>query len=377
MKSIKKTLVIGLGLIGGSLALALRKAGLAGTIIGCDRDQDEVDLAIQIGMIDQGSTQAEDWIAEADLIVVSVPVIAMESVMEQLKPLLRPDTIVTDVGSSKGSVQQSAVKIWGQLPANFILGHPIAGSEKSGVSAALVDLYQNHLMILTPAPENNPQAVSVVSQMWQAAGAEVLTMDIERHDEVLAATSHLPHMLAFSLVDTLASQDESLEIFRYAAGGFRDFTRIAASDPVMWRDIYIANKPAVLQALTEFEQGLSRLRTAIEESDSDAMLGIFTRAKAAREHFSRILENSAYIPMQNKLINYRTAPGTALSGRIRVPGDKSVSHRSIMLGSLAEGVTHVKGFLEGEDSLATLQAFRDMGVVIEGPHQGEVTIHGV
>ncbi|WP_086480634.1 bifunctional prephenate dehydrogenase/3-phosphoshikimate 1-carboxyvinyltransferase [Oceanospirillum sanctuarii] len=377
MKSIKKTLVIGLGLIGGSLALALRKAGLGGTIIGCDRDQDEVDLAIQIGMIDQGSTQAEDWIADADLIVVSVPVIAMESVMAQLKPLLRRDTLVTDVGSSKGSVLESAIKIWGQLPENFVLGHPIAGSEKSGVSAALVDLYQKHKVILTPAPENNPQAVTTITEMWQAAGAEVLTMDIERHDEVLAATSHLPHMLAFSLVDTLASQDESLEIFRYAAGGFRDFTRIAASDPVMWRDIYIANKPAVLQALTEFEQGLSRLRTAIEESDSDAMLGIFTRAKAAREHFSRILDNSAYIPMQNKLIHYRTAPGTALSGRIRVPGDKSISHRSIMLGSLAEGVTHVKGFLEGEDSLATLQAFRDMGVVIEGPHQGEVTIHGV
>ncbi len=377
MKSIKKTLVIGLGLIGGSLALALRKAGLGGTIIGCDRDQDEVDLALQIGMIDQGSIQAEDWIAEADLIVVSVPVIAMESVMAQLKPLLRKDTLVTDVGSSKGSVLESAIKIWGQLPENFVLGHPIAGSEKSGVSAALVDLYQKHKVILTPAPENNPQAVTTITEMWQAAGAEVLTMDIERHDEVLAATSHLPHMLAFSLVDTLASQDESLEIFRYAAGGFRDFTRIAASDPVMWRDIYIANKPAVLQALTEFEQGLSRLRTAIEESDSDAMLGIFTRAKAAREHFSRILDNSAYIPMQNKLIHYRTAPGSALSGRIRVPGDKSISHRSIMLGSLAEGVTHVKGFLEGEDSLATLQAFRDMGVVIEGPHQGEVTIHGV
>ncbi|WP_417596646.1 bifunctional prephenate dehydrogenase/3-phosphoshikimate 1-carboxyvinyltransferase [Oceanospirillum sp.] len=377
MKSIKKTLVIGLGLIGGSLALALRKAGLGGSIIGCDRDQSEVELAIKIGMIDHGSTRAEDWIAEADLIVVSVPVIAMESVMMQLKPLLRNDTIVTDVGSSKGSVQTSAVKVWGGLPANFILGHPIAGSEKSGVSAALVDLYQKHKVILTPTQDNNRQAVSIVTQMWRSTGADVLTMDIARHDEVLAATSHLPHMLAFSLVDTLASQDESLEIFRYAAGGFRDFTRIAASDPVMWRDIYIANKPAVLQALTEFEQGLSRLRTAIEESDSDAMLGIFTRAKAAREHFSRILENSAYIPMQNKLINYRTSPGNALSGRIRVPGDKSISHRSIMLGSLAEGVTQVKGFLEGEDSLATLQAFRDMGVVIEGPHQGEVTIHGV
>lgn len=375
--AIKTTLIIGLGLIGGSLALALKKAGLGGTIIGCDRDQDEVDLAIKIGMIDQGSTRAEDWIAQADLIVISVPVIAMESVMQQIKPLLRSDTLITDVGSSKGSVLAGAERVWGSLPDNFVLGHPIAGSEKSGVAAALVDLYQHHKVIITPAANNPDPAVRCIAQMWQACGADVLSMDIPRHDEVLAATSHLPHMLAFSLVDTLARQDESLEIFRYAAGGFRDFTRIAASDPVMWRDIYTANKDAVLNALTQFEEGLATLRTAIEQSDSDAMLGIFTRAKSAREHFSRILENSAYIPMENKLIHYRAAPAGALSGRLRVPGDKSISHRSIMLGSLAEGTTYIKGFLEGEDSLATLQAFRDMGVVIEGPHQGEVTVHGV
>jgi 3-phosphoshikimate 1-carboxyvinyltransferase len=374
---IQNTLIIGLGLIGGSLALALKKVGLGGNVIGCDRDQDEVDLAIKMGMIDQGSTRAEDWIEQADLIVISVPVIAMESVMEQIQPLLRPDTLITDVGSSKGSVLASAEKVWGQLPGNFVLGHPIAGSEKSGVAAALVDLYQKHKVIITPAAHNPATAVQCIVQMWQACGAEVLNMEIPRHDEVLAATSHLPHLLAFSLVDTLAKQDESLEIFRYAAGGFRDFTRIAGSDPVMWRDISTANKPAILQALTEFEQGLATLRSAIEQSDSDTMLGIFTRAKSAREHFTRILENSAYIPMQNKLIHYRTAPGKALSGRLRVPGDKSISHRSIMLGSLAEGTTNITGFLEGEDSLATLQAFRDMGVVIEGPHQGDVTVHGV
>lgn len=377
MKQIKTTLIIGLGLIGGSLAKALKAANLGGTLIGCDRDQSEIDLALQLGMIDQGSTCAEDWVAQADLIILSVPVIAMETVMQQIAPHLRADAIITDVGSSKGSVLAAAERTWGQLPEHFVLGHPIAGSEKSGVMAAKVDLYQRHKVIVTPAPHNAELAVKTVTQLWEACGAEVLTMEIARHDEVLAATSHLPHLLAFSLVDTLARQDESLEIFRYAAGGFRDFTRIAASDPVMWRDIFIANRDAVLQALGHFEEGVARLRAAVEQSDSDTMLGIFTRAKSARDHFSRILDNSAYIPMQNTLIHYRAAPGQALSGRLRVPGDKSISHRSIMLGALAEGVTHITGFLEGEDSLATLQAFRDMGVVIEGPHQGEVTVHGV
>ena len=203
-------------------------------------------------------------------------------------------------------------------------------------------------------------------------------MPLADHDEVLAATSHLPHLLAFSLVDTLAGRSENLDIFRYAAGGFRDFTRIAASDPVMWRDIFLANHDAVLRSLDAFTQDLDRLRSAIASRDANTLLGVFTRAKAAREHFSTILARRAYMePMQTQVCNFIAKPGGRVQGSIRVPGDKSISHRSIMLGSLAEGVTEVEGFLEGEDSLATLQAFRDMGVVIDGPHQGRVTINGV
>ena len=214
--------------------------------------------------------------------------------------------------------------------------------------------------------------------MWRAAGATVLEMSVAHHDEVLAATSHLPHLIAFSLVDTLAGEEDNQEIFRYAAGGFRDFTRIAASDPVMWHDIFLANQDALLKVLDHFNQDLNRLRQAIEDKDSQRLLGVFTRAKAAREHFTKILSGQSYTTTMNtKNVTFKMQPGGSVNGTIRVAGDKSISHRSIMLGALADGITEVEGFLEGEDSLATLQAFRDMGVVIEGPNAGKVRIYGV
>nr|WP_252734868.1 bifunctional prephenate dehydrogenase/3-phosphoshikimate 1-carboxyvinyltransferase [Amphritea atlantica] len=374
----ERVLVIGLGLIGGSLASALRSHGICRTVIGYDRDSDELATGLRLGVIDEA---AEDLLAEAaraDVIVLAVPVKAIESVLAELKPVLRPETILTDVGSVKGNVVKAAERLFGELPARFIPGHPIAGSEKSGIAAADATLFEHHKVILTPLPQSDREAVTLIARMWQAVGAEVLQMDVARHDEVLAATSHLPHLLAFSLVDTLAREQDCTEIFRYAAGGFRDFTRVAASDPIMWHDIGIANKTAILQKIDEFSAGVQRLRDAIETEESQAMLGIFTRAKAAREHFSKILSGSAYTQnMKIKDATFYAQPGGQVQGTIRVPGDKSISHRSIMLGSLADGTTEVTGFLEGEDSLATLQAFRDMGVVIEGPHQGAVKIYGV
>nr|WP_320136914.1 bifunctional prephenate dehydrogenase/3-phosphoshikimate 1-carboxyvinyltransferase [uncultured Amphritea sp.] len=374
----ERVLVIGLGLIGGSLASALRSHRICRTVIGYDRDSDELATGLRLGVIDEA---AEDLLAEAaraDVIVLAVPVKAIESVLAELKPVLRPETILTDVGSVKGNVVKAAERLFGELPARFIPGHPIAGSEKSGIAAADATLFEHHKVILTPLPQSDREAVTLIARMWQAVGAEVLQMDVARHDEVLAATSHLPHLLAFSLVDTLAREQDCTEIFRYAAGGFRDFTRVAASDPIMWHDIGIANKTAILQKIDEFSAGVQRLRDAIETEESQAMLGIFTRAKAAREHFSKILSGSAYTQnMKIKDATFYAQPGGQVQGTIRVPGDKSISHRSIMLGSLADGTTEVTGFLEGEDSLATLQAFRDMGVVIEGPHQGAVKIYGV
>jgi len=204
-------------------------------------------------------------------------------------------------------------------------------------------------------------------------------MDVDKHDEVLAHTSHLPHLMAFNLVEQLANREDNLDIFRYAAGGFRDFSRIAASDPQMWHDIFFANKKAILNAVDGFEQQLAQIRKLIENEDSQALMGLLGHAQAARQHFNHMLSKKPF--MENNKVTtqqFTILPGKKnFQGKFTVPGDKSVSHRSIMFGAIAEGTTHVTGFLEGEDALATLQAFRDMGVSIEGPKNGEVTIHGV
>ena len=392
-----RILIVGLGLIGGSLASALRASGYgrrdsdaaggvgpAEAIVACDPDPGEIARGIEMGLIDHGDTRLDAVIDGASMVVLAVPVLAMASVMKTLAACLdraAPDVVITDVGSTKGAIRDAAVAAFGRLPANLVLGHPIAGSEKSGVAAADPRLYARHKVILTPDPGTDPAGTARVRTLWDATGAEVLEMDVARHDQVLARTSHLPHLLAFSLVDTLARQDERMEIFRYAAGGFRDFTRIAGSDPVMWRDIFIANRDAVLASLDDFEVGIARLRRAVECGDGDAMLATFDRASHARHYFESLLNQTSYQAeyqmQQHGKLRYRVRPGGGVTGRIRVPGDKSISHRAIMLGALAEGVTEVKGFLEGEDSLATLQAFREMGVAIEGPHQGRVTVHGV
>lgn len=373
-----KVAIIGLGLIGSSLARALQERKLASVVTGSARSRKTCTLAEELGVVSQAFVDPAQAVRDADLVFLAMPVQAMEGVLRAIKPTLKPDTIITDGGSTKGNVVEAARKVFGTLPAGFVPGHPIAGSEQSGVLAGKASLYERHKVILTPLPESSPEAIARVRALWEAVGAEVLEMTVSRHDEVLARTSHLPHLLAFSLVDTLARESENLEIFRYAAGGFRDFTRIAASDPVMWRDIFLGNKAAVLSALQGFSAGVDTLRQAIEQDDAEALIGIFTRAKAARDHFTHMLAGTAYAKtMKQKNIEYVVQPGGKLTGTLRVPGDKSISHRSIMLGSLAEGTTEVTGFLEGEDALATLQAFRDMGVVIEGPHNGEVRIHGV
>ena len=286
--------------------------------------------------------------------------------------------MITDVGSVKGCFLEAVRNVFNELPSFVVPGHPIAGSEKNGVLAANENLFKNHKVILTPHEYSAEYPLQLVRNMWQAAGSTVLEMSVAHHDEVLAATSHLPHLIAFSLVDTLAGEEDSQEIFRYAAGGFRDFTRIAASDPVMWHDIFLANQDALLKVLDHFNEDLNSLRAAIENKDSQRLLGVFTRAKVAREHFTKILSGQSYTNIMNtKNVTFKMKPGGSVKGKIRVAGDKSISHRSIMLGALADGVTEVEGFLEGEDSLATLQAFRDMGVVIEGPSEGKVKIYGV
>ncbi len=376
---IGRLVVIGLGLIGGSFAKGVRESGLCGEVVGLDLDPPSRKLAVELGVVDRCEADLAAACQGADVIQLAVPILAMEKLLGMLATLDLGDAILTDVGSAKGNVVRAAREVLGaQALGNFVPGHPIAGSEQSGVEASNATLFQRHKVILTPLQETAPRALSIVDALWRALGADVEHMAIERHDEVLAATSHLPHLLAFGLVDSLAKRNENLEIFRYAAGGFRDFTRIAGSDPVMWHDIFLANREAVLRTLDTFRSDLDALRDAVDAGDGQKMLGVFTRARMAREHFGKILARRAYVDKREaRDLNFIAQAGGTVSGRIRVPGDKSISHRSIMLGSLAEGTTEVEGFLEGEDALATLQAFRDMGVVIEGPHHGRLTIHGV
>lgn len=375
----RKLVIVGLGLIGASLAGALHKSRSYRHIVGVDLDEQSCQQALEMELVDSATTSLLDAVQDADVLVLAVPVLAAEKILHQLKQAgLHERLIITDVGSVKGVFVQAAQRVFGGLPAGLVPGHPIAGSERSGVSAANPRLFYQHKVILTPHAHCAEAAIAEISRMWLATGAEVECMAVESHDLVLAATSHLPHLLAFGLVDSLAKRSENLEIFRYAAGGFRDFTRIAASDPVMWHDIFLSNKDAVLYQLDALNKDIAQLRQAIAAGDGHYLLGVFTRAQAAREHFNTILAQRAYMQtMQDNNLVFIANPGGAANGCIRIPGDKSISHRTIMLGSLAEGVTEVEGFLEGEDALATIQAFRDMGVVIEGPQDGRVTIHGV
>ncbi|WP_256680829.1 bifunctional prephenate dehydrogenase/3-phosphoshikimate 1-carboxyvinyltransferase [Pseudomonas sp. LTJR-52] len=373
-----RLVVVGLGLIGGSFAKGMKESGLFHEVVGVDRDRETRRLAVELEVVDSAEAELAVACQNADVIQLAVPILAMERVLAELAALDIGQAVLTDVGSAKGSVARAARKAFAGKAFRFVPGHPIAGSEKSGVTAANGQLFKRHKVILTPLDEADAEALANIDLLWRALGADVEYMTVDHHDEVLAATSHLPHLLAFTLVDSLAQRSENLEIFRYAAGGFRDFTRIAGSDPVMWHDIFLANREAVLRTLDTFRDDLDALRQAVITQDGHQLLGVFTRARVAREHFGKILARRAYVDaMQTKDLTYIANPGGSLSGRVRVPGDKSISHRSIMLGSLADGTTEVEGFLEGEDALATLQAFRDMGVVIEGPTNGRVTIHGV
>lgn len=283
--------IIGLGLIGGSLALALREAGEVGELLGCDTQADAVAEGIARGVIDRALASPREALAQADILVLCVPTMAAADLLAQLtREAARTgsSTIITDVASVKGGLEARMLAQHGCVPPRVVLGHPIAGSERSGVGAARGGLFQDHLTILTPAENTDADALADVSRLWQAAGASVVCMTVSTHDRVLAATSHLPHVLAYCLVDTLARSPHCDDVFRFAAGGFRDFTRIASSDPVMWRDVALANRGALLEAIDDFAQHLITLRAAIDAGDGDALLQTFTAAKTARDGFSAL-----------------------------------------------------------------------------------------
>ncbi len=277
--------IIGTGLIGGSLALALKKAGFCKTIVGAGRTETTLQQAVELGVVDRYDTDISKAVADADIIFVSVPLGAMRPVFEQINNGKREDAIVTDAGSAKQSVIQDAEAVFGVGFHQFVAGHPIAGTENSGVAAAFAELYQQRCVILTPTENTNTDALDTVRAMWQAAGAEVETMDAAHHDLVLAGTSHLPHLLAFGLVDCLNNLEDVDEIFRFAAGGFRDFTRIASSDPVMWRDICLNNRDEVMAMMKRYRDEMEKMYKALENNDGEKLKEIFLRAKKARDAF--------------------------------------------------------------------------------------------
>ncbi len=283
--TINKFCIIGVGSIGGSVACALRAAGCVNTIVGVGRNTKNLEQAKSLNVIDESSTEIKVAVEGADVVLVATPLGAMQAVFDELASCLPENCVFTDVGSSKQHVVDVVKKAFGKSPKNFIPGHPIAGTEKSGVDAAFAELFQQRRVILTPQPETNTAALEIVRQMWLACGAQLVEMKAKHHDEVLAETSHLPHMLAYALVDTLARMDDKQEIFEFAAGGFRDFTRIASSDPQMWHDICIANREQLTKVLHAFNDDLQRLTKAVENADSDYLKETFTRAKNARDKF--------------------------------------------------------------------------------------------
>ena len=289
--------ILGLGLIGASLAKAVRPSQLYSEIVGYGHRQTTVQAALEQGIIDRAVSSAAELVYQCDLVLIATPTLLAEQQLVELighaNQLERPP-VLTDAASVKGNLYR-AIDALGlaQWPSFVVLGHPIAGSEKSGVHAARADLFDRHRVILTPQSSTDPTAIAVVTDLWEAAGAEVLSMSVQLHDQVLAATSHLPHMLAYALVDTLATSDLADDIFQFAAGGFRDFTRIASSDPVMWRDIALANRTELLQALDQFTAGVQRLRTAIEADDTSTITAIFERAKGSRDDLLSTLDRSS------------------------------------------------------------------------------------
>ena len=279
--------VVGLGLIGASFSAALRVAEFSGEITAVVRNEAAGQLAVSRSLADNYSTDIAGAVKTADLVMLAVPMLAMKQQLAAMAAHLPNDAIVTDVGSVKGYFVEEALAVLSN-PERIVPAHPIAGRERSGMDAADARLFQDRRVIVTPLPESSADAVSMVESLWEKTGAVVEKLAVDHHDRVLAHTSHVPHILAFALVDALAKQQEAEEIFRYAAGGFRDFSRIAASDPVMWSDICRTNPGAVLASLDLFGQHLQNIRSAIESGDGDTLERTFERARAARNQYNDV-----------------------------------------------------------------------------------------
>jgi len=289
---LKKLVIFGVGLIGGSVALALKKAKSTAEIVGVGRSDESLQAALDLGVIDAASSDIAAAVKNADMILIAAPVAQTPAILNAIKPHLSASTVITDAGSTKSDVMQCAQAILGSQFNQFVGGHPIAGAEKSGVTAAMADLYSNKNVVLTPAAATDTQAIQQVKTLWQTCGANVSEMTAATHDGIFAAVSHLPHLLAFALVDDIASRPNAEQLFGFAASGFRDFTRIAGSHPEMWRDISLANRTALLSELDAYQQELKRLQELLKSEDGEGLEALFERASIARNNWGESLKQN-------------------------------------------------------------------------------------
>jgi prephenate dehydrogenase len=279
----KKLAVFGVGLIGGSFALALKQAGAVGEVVGVGRSQTNLEQALTLGIIDRIAVDVVDAVRDADVVMLAVPVGQMAAIMQLIAPHLAAHTVVTDAGSTKQDVVALMRQYLPNQLAYCVPAHPIAGAELSGATAARAHLYQDKNLILTALSATTDDALQLVRSLWLLCGAKVSTMQAAEHDAIFATVSHLPHLLAYALVDMIVQRDNADVLFNFAASGFRDFTRIAASSPEMWRDIALSNQVALLVELDAYQAKLHELRDALASNDSEALVGIFSRAQAARQ----------------------------------------------------------------------------------------------
>lgn len=288
----KKIAIFGVGLIGGSFALALKQAGAAGHVVGVGRSAGSLARAQELGIIDSVATSVEDAMAGAELALVAAPVAQTEAILGAIKPCLAPGTVVTDAGSTKSDVITAARAALGEKIAQFVPGHPIAGRESNGPEAAIPDLYMGKKVVLAPLPENAAADVERVAHAWRQCGAVIHRLSAQEHDRVFATVSHLPHLLAYALVDEVAGKPHADLLFQYAASGFRDFTRIAGSSPEMWRDISLANRHALLEELDAYMARLAALRTHLAAGDGPAIEAVYANAQRARHNWISAIETA-------------------------------------------------------------------------------------
>jgi prephenate dehydrogenase len=385
---LRKVVIVGVGLIGGSFALALKAANAARHIVGVGRHPEAMARALELGIVDEVAPSMEDAMRDADLVLIAAPVAQTAAILQSLLPYLEDHTVVTDAGSTKSDVVAAARGVLGDRIAQFVPGHPIAGRESNGPDAAIASLYSGKKVVLTPLAENSQASIGRVFDAWSACGAVMHTLSPEEHDKVFAAVSHLPHLLAYALVDDIANKPHAGLLFQYAASGFRDFTRIAGSSPEMWRDISLANREALLGELDAYLAQLTSMRAMLAAQDARGLEDIFANARDARERWisaievgdcprmgtvpSSLAKDQGTVPTGTVPANENTmterphhldlAPVHKVQGVVRLPGSKSISNRTLLLAALSHGSTAILDLLESDDTHVMLEALRALGI---------------